>query len=337
MVDYVSIINTMRQRVLYLRTIDQLWIDHSTIAVGSNSVTARCRVMGRDGEWLVKCYVRKRRNLKAIYKDAYYERELGIFSIMGTIEYADIVLLPWVEGTPLDRLLGSTTTDYSALSRAFDSMALSLLDSEYAHGDVKPENIIVRADGSMQLIDFDGAWLPSMKSCEADEIGTDGYRHPHREKGYLHKAIDDYPICVVSLMLATLAADRETFAPMLNSDMTLFNPRLAIARKDRVLLRAADMFLERRDVARYRMARDMQDIFVVISNLRDYLRFAHAKTVEAIPLGAEAVKHRNMWGYKLNDEWIVPPLYSYISDVSPRYSHAMLRFFEHVIEIPITG
>lgn len=325
----------MRQRVLYLRTIDQLWIDQSTISVGSNSVTARCRVMGREGEWLVKCYVRKRANLKAIYQDAYYEQELGIYSIVGTIEYADIVLLPWVEGTPLDTLLGKATTDYAALSREFDSMALRLLESEISHGDVKPENIIVGTDGFMQLIDFDGAWLPTMSSSSVDEIGTEGYRHPLRDKNYLHRAIDDYPICVVSLMLATLAADRETFEPLLNSDMTLFNPQLAIKRKDPVLLRAADMFLERGDVVRYRMANDMQAIFVAISNIRDYMRFSHFKTVEAIPLGAEPVKNSYMWGYKFNGEWIVPPLYSYVSDVSPRYSHARLQFSNRVIEIPI--
>lgn len=100
MASILNIITTLRSKVIYLRTIDHVWVEGDTISVGNNAVTARCRVMGREGNYLIKCYHRTKPNLERLYGENAYPGELGIYSIDGRMEYIDIVLLPWVEGKP---------------------------------------------------------------------------------------------------------------------------------------------------------------------------------------------------------------------------------------------
>ena len=48
----------------------------------------------------------------------------------------------------------------SLLAGRFDRMALWLLQQPYAHGDIKPDNILVEPSGELRLIDLDGMFLP---------------------------------------------------------------------------------------------------------------------------------------------------------------------------------
>jgi thiamine kinase-like enzyme len=41
------------------------------------------------------------------------------------------------------------------LSAQFEQLASELLQAPWAHGDLKPENIVVSREGELQLIDFD--------------------------------------------------------------------------------------------------------------------------------------------------------------------------------------
>lgn len=335
MVSILAIMSTFRAPVLYLRTLEQLWIDHDTITAGSNSVTARCRVFGREGQWLIKCYVTPRHNLSAIYGDAYYEKEFGIYSITGVIEYVDAVVLPWVEGQPLDSLIGRSSTNYALMSRSFDAMALRQLNSDIAHGDIKPENIIVKADGSMELIDFDAAWLPSLRGRQADEIGTPGYRHPYRTKECFNEYIDDYAIAIISVMLASLAVARDEMEPMLKPDNTLFTPEKAINGQDEVLIHATNILLECGDAAHYHMAMALQRIFIGIHALPSYLAFVGCPLISSIPIDAEPDRLNHLWGYRLGGEWIVPPLYNSVTFICSKLSSVKLSLGPRIIELPI--
>ena len=274
MVDVVAVVNTLKSEVLYLRTIDSIQVDTSTITIGSNAVTVRCRIADREGEWLAKCYVCHRDNLRAIYSDAYYEAELGIYSLFGSIEYVDLVLQPWVEGRSLDTLLGDSRADYARLSRAFDTMALQLVSMPYAHGDIKPENIIVGDDYVMRLVDYDAAWFPGLGYCSVEEMGTENYRHPLRTYDCCYKSIDDYSIALVSVMLASLAVGREVMEPLLRPDKSLFTPSLAIKGRDEVLSQATALLREYGDMAHCRMAEALQRSFVSIYGLHDALHEA---------------------------------------------------------------
>ena len=55
----------------------------------------------------------------------------------------------------------------------FCKMAAWLRSQLFAHGDIKPDNIIVRPDGSLSLVDYDGMFVPSMKGCKSMVPQTD--------------------------------------------------------------------------------------------------------------------------------------------------------------------
>lgn len=47
-----------------------------------------------------------------------------------------------------------------------------LLSQEFVHGDLKPDNIIVREDGRLVLVDYDGMFVPAMRGQKARELGS---------------------------------------------------------------------------------------------------------------------------------------------------------------------
>ena len=41
------------------------------------------------------------------------------------------------------------------------------MNQPFAHGDLKPDNILVRDDGSLVLVDYDGMYVPAMQGQKA--------------------------------------------------------------------------------------------------------------------------------------------------------------------------
>ena len=257
MASILNIITTLRSKVIYLRTIDHVWVEGDTISVGNNAVTARCRVMGREGNYLIKCYHRTKPNLERLYGENAYPGELGIYSIDGRMEYIDIVLLPWVEGKPLDSFIGNNCEIYPTLSKSFDRLALDLLESEYAHGDLKPDNIIVGDDMHLSLIDLDAMWRPEFANELSAEIGTLAYRHPKRTHNYFKKSIDDYPLALISTMLAALALDK-SLEQRLDSNKTLLSPEECVYSNDATLDDVIALFNRHNDTAHKEIAESLR-------------------------------------------------------------------------------
>lgn len=266
MASILNIINTLQSKVIYLRTIEHIAVDRSTICAGNNAVTARCRVMPREGWWLIKCYYRPKHNLKTIYEDNFYEHELGVYSIDGAMEFIDIVLLPWVDGEPLDRFIARENTDYKVLSRAFDTLALNLLESEYAHGDIKPDNIIVGKDHQMTLIDLDAMWRPEFGNNLSAEIGTIGYRHPKRLDNYYKKAVDDYPLALIATELAALALD-SNLEQQLSNDKSLLSPESCVYDADPMLEYIIELFKNHGDITHKHIAETLKSPSPIIHGL----------------------------------------------------------------------
>lgn len=333
MANVISIINTLRMSSIPMRTLKLSKVDDYTISTGNNAVAVRCEIDGREGKWLMKCYFRHKPNLRAIYGKGYHPEELGIYTLGGKLDYIDVVVVPWIEGNPLDKYIGAPNSDYATLSIEFDKLAKRTLDAESAHGDVKPDNIIVGAENKMTLIDLDASWLPSFSYKDNGELGTLMYRHPGRDAEYFNKRIDDYPLAIISTALASLALDRATMEPYIQPDKTLFNPELCIKNRDRALKDAMRIFLEHNDIAHYRIAEGLQSMSPLISDIDKLFGYALSPLGTTIPEGAMEHRYAGLWGYKFNDEWIVPPIFDSCS--IPRNGSAYAMIAEKRIDFTI--
>lgn len=155
----------------------------------------------------------------------YLEGELFVDSPQCSREEFPVVVMEWVEGETLDAYVRRNLTDKYALatlSYRFNRMAAWLLAQPFAHGDLKPDNIIVRADGTLVMVDYDGMFVPAMKGEKARETGSPGYRHPLRTDADFSEHIDDFSIALIALSLKALSL-RPELKKMASGDALLLS------------------------------------------------------------------------------------------------------------------
>ena len=172
----------------------------------------------------VKCFLKEEESRAEAYRMIAEELELVNSSYLTPIRYLDkelfvdsnvtnetefpILLMDWVEGKTLDKYIRENIDDQYALEMLayqFSRLAMWLLPQPFAHGDLKPDNIIVRDDGSLVLVDYDGMYVPTMKGQKARELGSPDFRHPSRTADEFNEHIDDFPIASILLSLKAIA------------------------------------------------------------------------------------------------------------------------------------
>ena len=133
----------------------------------------------------------------------YMEKELFVDSQCEEDEFP-VLLMDWVEGETMETYISANYCNQYAMSMLcyrFGKMAAWLRTQSFAHGDVKPDNIIVRPDGSLTLVDYDGMFVPSMKGCKSPTIGTKDFCHPLRTVDDFDETIDDFSLASIALSL----------------------------------------------------------------------------------------------------------------------------------------
>lgn len=108
------------------------------------------------------------------------------------------------------------------LAYDFCNMGMWLLNQDIAHGDLKPDNILVRDDGSLILVDYDGMFVPSMQGKSAAELGTPDFRHPLRTAEQFNAHIDDFSIATIALSLRAIALNPALWSAFHSQDRLLF-------------------------------------------------------------------------------------------------------------------
>ena len=158
----------------------------------------------------------------------YYEKELFVDSNTTQETEFPVLLMDWVEGTTLDKYLRDNIQDQYALEMLayrFSQLALWLLPQPFAHGDLKPDNILVRDDGTLVLVDYDGMYVPAMKGQKARELGSPDFRHPQRTEDDFDEHIDDFPIVSILLSLKAISLNPQLLEEYGASDRLLFEEK----------------------------------------------------------------------------------------------------------------
>ena len=155
----------------------------------------------------------------------YVEKELFVDSQCKEDEFP-VLLMDWVEGETMEAYIASNYHNQSAMSMLcyrFGKMAAWLRTQSFAHGDIKPDNIIVRPDGSLSLVDYDGMFVPSMKGCQSPTIGTRDFSHPLRTVDDFDETIDDFSLASIALSLKAISMKSTLLDIYGASDRLLFS------------------------------------------------------------------------------------------------------------------
>lgn len=152
----------------------------------------------------------------------YLEKELFVNSNQSDEKEFPILIMDWVEGQTLTSFLKdiedlinenvsywSDAEEYVALFELrclplnFIRMASWLIKQPFAHGDLKPDNIMITPNGAFVLVDYDGMFVPTMQGMVIQCAGTPNYRHP--KERIFNKTLDNYAISVIALSLCGFA------------------------------------------------------------------------------------------------------------------------------------
>ena len=155
----------------------------------------------------------------------YMEKELFVDSQCEEDEFP-VLLMDWVDGETMEAYIAANYHNQSAMSLLcyrFGKMAAWLRSQSFAHGDVKPDNIIIRPDGSLSLVDYDGMFVSSMKGCKSPTIGTKDFSHPLRTVDDFDETIDDFSLASIALSLKAISMKSTLLDIYGASDRLLFS------------------------------------------------------------------------------------------------------------------
>jgi serine/threonine protein kinase len=93
----------------------------------------------------------------------------------------------------------------------FRDFALWLLKQNFAHGDLKPDNLLVKPNGEYLMIDYDGMYIPEFEGLKAIELGSKSYQHPKRTEETYNKHIDDFSILSIYISLLALSQNPDLY------------------------------------------------------------------------------------------------------------------------------
>ena len=155
----------------------------------------------------------------------YLEKEMFVDSNCENEEFP-VLLMDWIEGETMETYIAANYTDTHAMAMLcyrFCKMAVWLRSQSFAHGDIKPDNIMVRPDGTLTLVDYDGMFVPAMKGQKSPTIGTKDFSHPLRTIDDFDETIDDFALASIALSLKAISLNPSLLDQYGASDRLLFS------------------------------------------------------------------------------------------------------------------
>ena len=208
---------------------------------GNFAVVFKMEDMQSGKLYAVKCFYKEQEGREDSYKLITSELEYVSSTFLTPIKYLEkelfvdttqrndtefpVLLMDWVEGLTLDKYIRNNIHDkykLSLIAYQFCRMGSWLLSQEFAHGDLKPDNIIVREDGQLVLVDYDGMFVPAMRGQKSRELGSVDYSHPLRKEDVFNSSIDDFSIASIALSLKAISLKPELLNEFGAEDRLLF-------------------------------------------------------------------------------------------------------------------
>lgn len=191
---------------------------------GNFAVVFKMKDIDTDKLYAVKCFTREQEEREERYREItkvlneikspyfvsthYYGKELFVDTTQSDKTEFPVLVMDWVEGCSIERFIQEHTSNkykLNLLAYNFCVLGSWLLSQPIAHGDLKPDNIIIRDDFTLVLIDYDGMYVPAFDGKSAFEIGSPDFQHPNRSTYIFNRHIDDFSITLIALSLKAIA------------------------------------------------------------------------------------------------------------------------------------
>ena len=173
--------------------------------------------------YALKCFTEEQEGRAEAYRQIADELEFVDSSYITSVKYLDkeifvdssceedefpVLLMDWIDGETMENYIAENYQDNYAMAMLcyrFCKMAAWLRSQPFAHGDIKPDNILVRPDGNLTLVDYDGMFVPAMKGQKSPTIGTKDFSHPLRTVDDFDETIDDFALASIALSLKAIS------------------------------------------------------------------------------------------------------------------------------------
>ena len=155
----------------------------------------------------------------------YLDKEIFVDSSCEEDEFP-VLLMDWIDGETMENYIAENYQDNYAMAMLcyrFCKMAAWLRSQPFAHGDIKPDNIMVRPDGNLTLVDYDGMFVPAMKGQKSPTIGTKDFSHPLRTVDDFNETIDDFALASIALSLKAISLRPSLLDEYGGADRLLFS------------------------------------------------------------------------------------------------------------------
>lgn len=160
----------------------------------------------------------------------FYESEVALYGEDSNVQHFDVLVTPWIEGQTLHDVICDAAhlgdkDKIASLRNLFIDLVTDFVALGFAHGDLKPQNIIFdKYSKDLKVIDYDASWIESNDSLKNTEIGTYWYQHPYRKDYMWGKNIDNYSIVLIIVSLLALETNLHLFEKYNNGENIIFSP-----------------------------------------------------------------------------------------------------------------
>ena len=242
--EYIESIKNSEDNFNVLSTLRPVYDEAGEIVMSSGNFAVVFKMKDESSGKLyaVKCFLKEQEGRDIAYQQItdeleyvssnylcsikYFQKELFVDSTVSSDTEFPVLLMDWAEGVTLDKYVHQHISDKYALqliTYQFGNMAAWLMTQPFAHGDLKPDNILVSEDGALVLVDYDGMFVPAMQGQKARELGSPDYRHPLRTEDCFNEHIDDFPLALIGMSLKAIALDTSLLQNNAKSDSLLFS------------------------------------------------------------------------------------------------------------------
>jgi len=183
--------------------------------------------------------------------------------------------MDWAEGDTMGTRIADLIErqDLNALGRlssSFSELSNFILRSDFGHGDIKHDNVIVGKGETLKLVDYDGVFIPGYSGRKSAELGTPSFQHPARTSSHFGPDIDHFSILSMHISLKALAISPKLYKTYNDEQNLLFTPRDFQDLDASQLYRELQVFPQLRNLLTV-LKRSLQSGDIYIPQLSDYL------------------------------------------------------------------